>query len=101
MDQLEDQVSDLRYLTQNPITPLAETPAFSPQTLNSPSSAVPGLNSAHHQKQRLNSAGDATTPTTSSNTAAGAKRKNDEVDGPSQKEKQQRSKRNRYISIAW
>jgi hypothetical protein len=101
MDLLENQVNDLKYLSQSTITPLAETPGFTPQSAASPVSAV-GHNSAlqqqppyqqqqHHHNNRSASALEDQT--------AGTKRKSDDQ-SPSAG-KQQRSKRNRYISIAW
>ncbi|KAI1864411.1 uncharacterized protein JN550_008968 [Neoarthrinium moseri] len=108
MDLLENQVSDLKYLTQNAITPLAETTptGFTPQSAVSPVSAV-GHNSAHHQHQHHHDAHHQQTAGGDPNAAsmsAGAKRKGalDDEDSPNAggSSKQQRSKRNRYISIA-
>lgn len=105
MDLLHDQVNDLKYLSQNAINPLAETATFTPQSAAvSPVSAV-GHNSAHHQHhhqqhhpQQSASSSDHNNYGSSATTPAGSKRK-DVDDGSGSK--QQRSKRNRYISIAW
>ncbi|KAK6079493.1 fungal specific transcription factor domain-containing protein [Seiridium cupressi] len=94
MDLLENQVNDLKYLSQSAITPLAESTCFTPQSAASPVSAV-GHNSAqHHQQGQASSSSD-----NNAATAAGHKRK-DIDDSPNAGSKQQRSKRNRYISIA-
>ncbi|KAK6858209.1 hypothetical protein PG995_005908 [Apiospora arundinis] len=113
MDQLENQVSDLRYLTQNGITPMTETQAsFSPSALGSPSSVVAGSNSALSQRGPSTSMGhtDLNAHQTPSSAVpgnnsgnGGAKRKSIEDSpgsGNGNSSKQQRSKRNRYISIA-
>ncbi|ORY58419.1 uncharacterized protein BCR38DRAFT_489345 [Pseudomassariella vexata] len=81
MESLESQVSEFRYLTQN--APLGDTS----QTYSSPDSAA-GNNSA--QRHASLSSGPADHGT------ANAKRKSDDDAA----QKQQRSKRNRYISIA-
>lgn len=76
MEFFENQVGEVRYLTT-----LGETPASVPPV--SPGS------------QQHNSSSSVTTTT-------GAKRKNSIDESPSSKgQAQQRSKRNRYISIAW
>ncbi|KAK7963911.1 hypothetical protein PG996_008400 [Apiospora saccharicola] len=111
MDQLENQVSDLRYLTQNGITPLAETQAsFSPSALGSPSSVAAGHNSALSQRAASTSMGhtDLAHQTPSSavggNSGHGGTKRKSVEDSPGSgngnSSKQQRSKRNRYISIA-
>ncbi|KAI0887733.1 uncharacterized protein GGS22DRAFT_88532 [Annulohypoxylon maeteangense] len=74
MEFFENQVGEVRYLTT-----LAETPASAPPV--SPAS-----------QQHNSSSSIATAP--------GAKRKNSAEESPSSKGPQQRSKRNRYISIA-
>ncbi|KAK7959228.1 uncharacterized protein PG986_004082, partial [Apiospora aurea] len=112
MDQLENQVSDLRYITQNGITPLAETQAsFSPSALGSPSSVVAGNNSALSHRAASTSMGHSDLANQAPSSAVGGnsghggtKRKSIE-DSPgsgngNSSSKQQRSKRNRYISIA-
>lgn len=98
MDLLENQVNDLKYLSQSAITPLAETPGFTPQSAASPVSAV-GHNSALQQQPQQHPLLNHHQPTPEDQTAAGSKRKSDEQSPSSGK--QQRSKRNRYISIAW
>ncbi|KAI0129860.1 fungal-specific transcription factor domain-containing protein [Xylariales sp. AK1849] len=105
MDLLENQVSDLKYLTQNAITPLAESHSgFTPQSLASPVSAV-GHNSAHQQRPQLQQQQASSSITgdhnasLSGNTSNAEKRKSVD-DSPGGNSKQQRSKRNRYISIA-
>lgn len=78
MEFFENQVGEVRYLTT-----LAETPASAPPVSPGP-----------HQQEtgRSNSI-----PTTT-----GAKRKSSAGESPNSKgAPQQRSKRNRYISIAW
>ena len=87
MDQLENQVSDLRYLT-TAITPMA---ADAESALGSPTSQLNSANSAlydHHQPPP---------------SVGGTKRKSIDDSSPSTANngKQPRSKRNRYISIAW
>lgn len=78
MEFFENQVGEVRYLTT-----LAET-----ETPTSIPSVSPG-------SQQHYSGG-------STSTAAGAKRKNSVDESPGPKgNPQQRSKRNRYISIAW
>lgn len=93
MDLLHDQVNDLKYLSQNAITPLAETSGFTPQSAHSPVSAV-GHNSAQHHHHQASSSSDQNATITT-----GSKRK--DFDDSPNAGKQQRSKRNRYISIAW
>ncbi|KAK8029677.1 hypothetical protein PG993_010968 [Apiospora rasikravindrae] len=111
MDQLENQVSDLRYLTQNGITPLAETQAsFSPSALGSPSSVVAGNNSALSQRAASTTMGHPdlanqtpSAPVGGNSGHGGTKRKSigdSPGSGNGNSSKQQRSKRNRYISIA-
>lgn len=86
MDQLENQVSDLRYLT-TAITPMA---ADTESALGSPTSQLNSANSALYDHQQPSS-------------VAGTKRKSIDDSSPSTANngKQPRSKRNRYISIAW
>ncbi|KAG7105321.1 putative transcriptional regulatory protein like [Verticillium longisporum] len=116
MEQIETQVSDLRYLTQAPVplpadrqghggtgtgTSVANVvggPAFSPHnhpnhSTHLPLSASVGDNSAH-----LPGGGGLSEVASLASPAAGTKRKADDDEGAGGK--QQRSKRNRYISIA-
>lgn len=99
MDQLENQVSDLRYLTSSAMSPLAETLGSS-----SPGSATVGINSAHahHHQNQNNAATTATSPATDGGAAGagGTKRSSEDDIYSSSSARQQRSKRNRYISIA-
>jgi hypothetical protein len=97
MDLLNDQVNDLKYLSQNAITPLAESTGFTPQSAASPVSAV-GHNSAQQHHYPASSSSD--NHNTTAAAAIGSKRKEAD-DSPNAGGKQQRSKRNRYISIAW
>ncbi|GAB1316109.1 hypothetical protein MFIFM68171_06319 [Madurella fahalii] len=100
MDQLETQVSDLRsFLGQAPPAPEVVSPhdiAYSP--------AGPLRASSHHSS--LSAPGDNSAPQPPSpvdsrvSTTGAAKRRADDGDGEAVA-KQQRSKRNRYISIAW
>lgn len=105
MDLLNDQVNDLKYLSQNAITPLADTATFTPQSAVSPVSAV-GHNSAQQQQQQHHHQPQHHQPSSSSSdhnhtqSASGSGSKRKEIDDSSSS-KQQRSKRNRYISIAW
>ncbi|KAF4419282.1 putative transcriptional regulatory protein [Colletotrichum fructicola Nara gc5] len=98
MDQIESQVSDLHYLTQAavPLPPDRAASAYSPhnQQAHSPLSATPGDNSA-------NSAGGARAsigPSGGTPSVSGGNKRKSEDEGAAAK--QQRSKRNRYISIA-
>ncbi|TID06918.1 Transcriptional activator protein acu-15 [Colletotrichum higginsianum] len=102
MEQIETQVSDLRYLTQAPV-PLppdrdrAHTSAgYSPHnhSVHSPLSATPGDNSA---QQPGPSRGPTAAGTPGSSSVSGSKRKSEDESNAA---RQQRSKRNRYISIA-
>ncbi|KAF9875938.1 fungal specific transcription factor domain-containing protein [Colletotrichum karsti] len=94
MDQIESQVSDLHYLTQTavPLPPDRAAAAYSPhnQQAHSPLSATPGDNSA-------NTAGGARGASAAASSVSGSKRKSEDEGAAA---KQQRSKRNRYISIA-
>ncbi|OHE93055.1 fungal specific transcription factor domain-containing protein [Colletotrichum orchidophilum] len=100
MEQIDAQVSDLRYLSQAavPLPPdrAATAAAYSPHnhSVHSPLSATPGDNSA---QQPGASRGATQVGTPGSSSVSGSKRKSeDEINAA----KQQRSKRNRYISIA-
>ncbi|KAI4592866.1 hypothetical protein KJ359_010313 [Pestalotiopsis sp. 9143b] len=95
MDLLENQVNDLKYLSQNAITPLPDSTGFTPQSAASPVSAV-GHNSAQHHHGASSSSDN---HNNNASGGAGSKRK-DIDDGSQNGSKQQRSKRNRYISIA-
>ncbi|WYZ35681.1 hypothetical protein EsH8_X_000328 [Colletotrichum jinshuiense] len=98
MEQIETQVSDLRYLTQAavPLPPDHAAVAYSPHnhSVHSPLSATPGDNSAH---QAGASRGAHGVGTPGSSSVSGSKRKSEDESNAA---KQQRSKRNRYISIA-
>ncbi|TDZ25526.1 Protein STB5 [Colletotrichum orbiculare MAFF 240422] len=96
MEQIETQVSDLHYLTQTavPLPPDRAASAYSPhnQQGHSPLSANAGDNSAHSAGGARAHAHETTAGSTS-----GSKRKSEDEGAIA---KQQRSKRNRYISIA-
>ncbi|KAK2013827.1 hypothetical protein LZ32DRAFT_604063 [Colletotrichum eremochloae] len=97
MEQIETQVSDLRYLTQATIPLPSDRAVHSPHNhSHSPLSATPGDNSAQHPGPPSRDPTAAGTPGSSS--VSGSKRK---LEDESNAAKQQRSKRNRYISIAW
>ncbi|KAK3998102.1 putative fungal-specific transcription factor [Cladorrhinum sp. PSN332] len=112
MDLLENQVSDLRSFlgTTGPQPPAVVSPIDAPPAGYSPPSgplsrSAPGANSAQHQHQHqhqasspLESPGSTTNNTTSSSAAAKRRAEDDDIDSGSTR--QQRTKRNRYISIA-
>ncbi|KAK1713693.1 hypothetical protein BDP67DRAFT_44722 [Colletotrichum lupini] len=99
MEQIDAQVSDLRYLTQAavPLPPdrAANAAAYSPHnhSVHSPLSATPGGNSA---QQPGASRGATQVGTPGSSSVTGSKRKSEDESNAA---KQQRSKRNRVRSL--
>ncbi|KAK4228711.1 putative fungal-specific transcription factor [Podospora fimiseda] len=107
MDLLENQVSDLRSFlgTTGPQHPAVVSPIDASGPLSSHS--APGANSAQrHQafSPQIESPGAASINATNANTTSSAKKRRSEddedADSGSVTNKQQRTKRNRYISIA-
>ncbi|KAK4168469.1 putative fungal-specific transcription factor [Cladorrhinum sp. PSN259] len=112
MDLLENQVSDLRSFLgaatgpQAPavVSPIDAAPGYSPPT-GPLSRSAPGANSAqqHQASSPLESPGAASssnTTTTTNNNKRGRAADDEDAADASGSTKQQRSKRNRYISIA-
>lgn len=94
MEQIETQATDLRYLTQAPVLLSADaSPIYEHQgSQGSPGSASVGDNSAHPTYPH---------PTVSGNSNKRKSMSQSLDDAASAGAKQTRSKRNRYISIAW
>lgn len=114
MEQIETQVSDLRYLTQTPGerrpsaagAPIAATP-YDPlshtMAAGSPASAASGGDnsglyrghSTHHTTTHAAASRNSMSADGATSASNGAKRKADEEEGAAGPTKQQRSKRNR------
>ncbi|QUC23744.1 uncharacterized protein UV8b_07985 [Ustilaginoidea virens] len=110
MEQIETQASDLRYLAEAPVM-LSDTPSASygtprPGVQASPSSgsahAGYGDNSAAAASGGHGAAGSAANTRASASASAGKRKSFDDGEGAegASAQKQTRSKRNRYISIA-
>ncbi|KAK4199299.1 putative fungal-specific transcription factor [Triangularia verruculosa] len=107
MEHLETQVSDLRsFLAPQPaaapamsLSTPAATAAYSPSGPPSSASAL-GDNSAHQPASPGGTASANTTTTTTTTTTTAAKRRAEPDEEGEATAKQQRSKRNRYTSIA-
>ncbi|KAL2760078.1 hypothetical protein ACRALDRAFT_2096950 [Sodiomyces alcalophilus JCM 7366] len=101
MEQIETQVSDLRYLTEAPVSLPADRlgrPNTSTATRSSTLSATPGDNSALYTTASQTASDAAIRNTGGGGGGGGTNKRKSEDEGSGTK--QQRSKRNRYISIA-